>query len=115
MSEMVYPRSIADGMGVGSDARRLACWIDDMSFFRIIFKTGLDTALAFVALCREQEVDWSCVDLEDLFFCISGVQKTGSCRQTNACTNVGGKKTVNSSVTNVGLRLMQLFLGMMYG
>lgn len=47
---------------------RLARLATDLAFFAIIYKTDFHLVLAYVALRRRQEVDWSCIDLEDPFF-----------------------------------------------
>lgn len=49
---------------------RLACWIDDLGFLFIVCQTDFDymSVLGYVALRREQKVDWSCNDLEEPFF-----------------------------------------------
>lgn len=46
---------------------RLAGWIINLNFFPIICKTLFGPVPAYAAFCREQEVNWSCVDLEDPF------------------------------------------------
>lgn len=43
-------------------------WIDDLGFSLIVYKTGLVSVLVYAVFCREQVVDWSCIDLENLFF-----------------------------------------------
>lgn len=43
---------------------RLARWITDLGFFAIIYNTGSDPGLAFVASRSGQDFEWSCVDLE---------------------------------------------------
>lgn len=59
----------ADGLGVlVSMADCLARWIYDLGFFTTICKTGFDPKLSFVAFCRGQEVDWTCIDLGDPYF-----------------------------------------------
>lgn len=42
---------------------RFARRIDDLSFFSIIPKIVYDSLMAYVALRRKQNVDWSCTDL----------------------------------------------------
>lgn len=47
---------------------RLACWIDHLGFFPMDCRTGCAHMLAYVALLRAPEVDWSCFHLKDPFF-----------------------------------------------
>lgn len=62
-------RIVADGLGMFiAMPDRLARWLDDLGSFSIDCQTNFDPVLAFVPFCRAQEVDGSCVDLEDLVF-----------------------------------------------
>lgn len=47
---------------------RLVRSSNDLSFFPVISKMGCDLVLAYIAICRWPEVDWSCADLEDPYF-----------------------------------------------
>lgn len=47
---------------------RLARWINVLDFFPIVCKTVFYSFLAYVTFCCGQQVDWSCVDLEDPIF-----------------------------------------------
>lgn len=40
----------------------------DLDFFPIIHKNGLDPAIAYIAFCRQEELYWTRVDLEDSIF-----------------------------------------------
>lgn len=54
---------------------RLARLIEHPDFLSIISKKGIDHVVSYVAFHREPEVAWSCVDLENPFFCTAGVQR----------------------------------------
>lgn len=82
---------------------RLIRWIDDPGFFRIVCETDFDPMLA-CASRRGQEVNWSCVDLGDPFFCIAGAQGNISAWQTNTCTIISWRLTVCSCVINFGFQ-----------
>lgn len=69
MSRTADPRITSNGLGVlvpMSD--RLAPCIDDLPLFKIVHKTNFYPVLVYVAFCRWQEVDWSCIHLEDPVF-----------------------------------------------
>lgn len=69
MSKTADLRFVADRLGVLLPIPdRLACWIDDMDFLRIVHKTALDPLLAYVTSPQWPDVDWSCVDPEIVFF-----------------------------------------------
>lgn len=42
--------------------------MDNLGFFPIICQTVFGAVLAYVTVCREQEVAFSCPDLEDFVF-----------------------------------------------
>lgn len=69
MSKTAEPRTFGDGLGASIPLpERLSRWIDDVVLFPIVHKTVFGPALAHIAFCHGQQVDWSCIDLKDPFF-----------------------------------------------
>lgn len=45
----------------------LTCWIRDLHFFTIVYKTWFEQFLAYVLVCFKEGVGCSCVDLQNHF------------------------------------------------
>lgn len=72
MSKTADLRIFVDGLEVLVQmSDRLAHWIDYLGFFQVVCKFVFAPVLVFVPLRRGEEVDWSCLDMDDAIFLYS--------------------------------------------